>query len=127
MGTMDTSWSSMRNFLGQRGVKEDIQNFDARRITPASRNAVEELLRARHESFDPKVAKHASQAVPPLVEWVRANVQYSYILQKIEPLEAEQNELKKCVLVQWLHVVLHGYLHVLAGAHADAWRSPSRS
>lgn len=98
MGTMDTSWTSMRNFLGQRGVKEDIQNFDARRITPASRAAVEELLRARRESFDPKVAGHASQAAPPLVEWVRANVQYSYILQKIEPLEAEQNELKKYVL-----------------------------
>jgi len=43
-------------------------------------------------------AKRASLAAEPLAAWAKANVQYSYVLEKIEPLETEQNELKKFVI-----------------------------
>uniref|UniRef100_A0A3Q3LA71 Dynein cytoplasmic 2 heavy chain 1 n=1 Tax=Labrus bergylta TaxID=56723 RepID=A0A3Q3LA71_9LABR len=35
-------------------------------------------------------AKRASAAAAPLAAWVKANVQYSHVLEKIEPLEREQ-------------------------------------
>lgn len=38
-------------------------------------------------------AKRASVAAEPLAAWVKANVQFSYVLERIEPLENEQNEL----------------------------------
>ena len=44
------------SFLAKRGVKEEIQTFDARKITPETRKAVEDLLRKNRESFDPKVS-----------------------------------------------------------------------
>ncbi|CAG5115632.1 unnamed protein product, partial [Candidula unifasciata] len=94
MGIFDTSWVSMKSFLAKRGVKEEIQTFDARKITPEIRKNAEELLRRNRDSFDPKNAKRASQAAEPLAAWVRANVQYSYVLEKVEPLEQEQNELR---------------------------------
>ena len=40
-------------------------------------------------------ARRASIAAEPLCSWVKANVQFSYVLEKIEPLEKEQNDLKK--------------------------------
>jgi dynein heavy chain 2 len=40
LGEEDTSWNSMKRFLGGRGVKEDIIGFDARRITPRLRATV---------------------------------------------------------------------------------------
>lgn len=40
LGIRDTSWLSMKKFLGNRGVKEDILNFDARRIDPQLRAKV---------------------------------------------------------------------------------------
>ena len=40
LGIRDTSWLSMKKFLGNRGVKEDILNFDARRIDPQLRSQV---------------------------------------------------------------------------------------
>ncbi|KAJ8027756.1 Cytoplasmic dynein 2 heavy chain 1 [Holothuria leucospilota] len=95
MGILDTSWVSMKSFLAKRGVKEDIAGFDARKITPALRAPVEELLEKNKSSFDPKNAKRASVAAAPLAAWVKANVKYSYALEKIEPLETEQNQLKK--------------------------------
>uniref|UniRef100_A0A2C9KF65 Dynein heavy chain coiled coil stalk domain-containing protein n=1 Tax=Biomphalaria glabrata TaxID=6526 RepID=A0A2C9KF65_BIOGL len=95
MGIFDTSWVSMKSFLAKRGVKEEIQTFDARTISPEIRKSVEELLRKNKDSFDAKNAKRASQAAEPLAAWVVANVKYSYVLEKIEPLEAEQNELKR--------------------------------
>lgn len=57
MGILDTSWVSMRSFLGKRGVQEEIKTFDARRITPEIRDSVEELLRKNEEWFTQKVRK----------------------------------------------------------------------
>lgn len=94
MGVFDTSWGSMRSFLARRGVKEDIQNFDARKINPEIRESVQELLQKNKKSFDPAIAKRASAAAAPLAAWVRANIRYSYVLEKIEPLEQEQAVLK---------------------------------
>ncbi|XP_034023634.1 cytoplasmic dynein 2 heavy chain 1 [Thalassophryne amazonica] len=90
MGIFDTSWVSMKSFLAKRGVREDIATFEARNITPEIRQSVEELLSENKASFDPKNAKRASAAAAPLAAWVKANVQYSLVLERIEPLEREQ-------------------------------------
>ncbi|XP_033632471.1 cytoplasmic dynein 2 heavy chain 1-like isoform X2 [Asterias rubens] len=95
MGIFDTSWVSMKSFLAKRGIKEDITNFDARKISPEIRAGVEELLGRNGASFEPQNAKRASTAAAPLAQWVKANVMYSHALEKIGPLEAEQNHLKK--------------------------------
>ncbi len=94
MGTQDTSWNSMKSFLAKRGVKDEILSFDARRIKSRDRQAVETLLEERHNSFEPAVAKRASAAAAPLASWVLANVKFSYVLEKVKPLEAEQSKLK---------------------------------
>uniref|UniRef100_A0A671UXN0 Cytoplasmic dynein 2 heavy chain 1 n=1 Tax=Sparus aurata TaxID=8175 RepID=A0A671UXN0_SPAAU len=90
MGIFDTSWVSMKSFLAKRGVREDIATFEARNITPEIRQSVEELLNRNKASFDPKNAKRASAAAAPLAAWVKANVQYSHVRERIEPLEREQ-------------------------------------
>ncbi|CAI9737451.1 cytoplasmic dynein 2 heavy chain 1-like isoform X1 [Octopus vulgaris] len=95
MGIYDTSWVSMKSFLGKRGVEKDIQSFNARRITPDIRNVVEELLRKNKDAFEAKNARRASVAVESLAVWVKANLKFSYVLQKIEPLEAEQAQLQR--------------------------------
>lgn len=70
-------------------------SFDASRITNESRHAVERLVSNKSDSFDPKAAKRASVAAAPLAAWVLANIKYSHVLQKIQPLETEQNKLKQ--------------------------------
>ena len=47
MGNQDTSWTSMKSFLGQRGILEEIANFDARKTPKEARKAVNELLSVR--------------------------------------------------------------------------------
>uniref|UniRef100_A0AAY5F0X4 Cytoplasmic dynein 2 heavy chain 1 n=1 Tax=Electrophorus electricus TaxID=8005 RepID=A0AAY5F0X4_ELEEL len=93
MGMFDTSWVSMKSFLAKRGVREDIATFDARNIAHEIRQSVEDLLHRNKASFDPKNAKRASAAAAPLAAWVKANVQYSHVLEKIQPLELEQAQL----------------------------------
>lgn len=95
MGVFDTSWGSMRSFLAQRGIRDDIQLFDARSISHEIRESVQELLVRNKKSFDPVVAKRASIAAAPLAAWVKANIKYSFVLEKIGPLEKEQNVLVK--------------------------------
>ena len=88
-------YSSMKNFLAKRGVKEEIMNFDARRINPKNREIVEALLEEKSNSFDPNVAKKASSVAAPLASWVLANVKFSYVLDKVKPLEQEQARLQR--------------------------------
>jgi dynein heavy chain 2 len=89
MGINDTSWLRMKNFLGERGVKDRILAFDARRITPSIRKDVMKILKAKSSSFDHATIKRASVAAAPLAAWVKANIQYSAVLQKIQPLQSE--------------------------------------
>ncbi|CAH0554582.1 unnamed protein product [Brassicogethes aeneus] len=100
MGIQDTSWNSMKTFLAKRGVKEEI-----RRISTDSRLAVERLMSNKSDSFDEKSAKRASLAAAPLAAWVKANVKYSHVMDKIKPLEREQNKLQKNLKEAELHLV----------------------
>lgn len=43
------------SFLAKRGVKDEITNFDARKITSELRNSVNELLERNKKSFEEKV------------------------------------------------------------------------
>ena len=94
MGIYDTSWGNMRSFLARKELKEDIQSFDARKISPDIRNGVQELLEKNKKSFEPATAKRASVAAAPLAAWVKANVQFSVVLEKIGPLEKEKSVLQ---------------------------------
>ncbi|CEF67356.1 Dynein heavy chain domain and Dynein heavy chain, P-loop containing D4 domain and Dynein heavy chain, coiled coil stalk domain and P-loop containing nucleoside triphosphate hydrolase domain-containing protein [Strongyloides ratti] len=95
MGIMDTSWEAMRKFLGKSGVKDEIINFDARKITTTASNKVSNLMKQKSASFEEKNAKRASVAAAPLASWVKANLQYAEILEKIQPLEKEKEKLIK--------------------------------
>ncbi|KAF1768244.1 hypothetical protein GCK72_000056 [Caenorhabditis remanei] len=95
MGILDTSWEAMRKFLSKSGVKDDIMNFDANRITNEIHKKVTAIVKQKSASFEEANAKRASAAAAPLAAWVKANLEYSKILEKISPLEAEKNKLVK--------------------------------
>ncbi|KAK3283536.1 hypothetical protein CYMTET_8768 [Cymbomonas tetramitiformis] len=87
MGNADTSWMSMKKFLGSRAVKDEIINFDARKIDQKTRSAVQKLLDAKGASFEHANIYRVSVAAAPLAAWVKANVKYSLVLERIQPLE----------------------------------------
>ncbi|KAJ3390612.1 Cytoplasmic dynein 2 heavy chain 1 [Lobulomyces angularis] len=95
MGNLDMSWNSMKGFLGKRSIKEEIMNFDARNITKPIRDSVQELLKQKGDSFEEANIRRSSVAAAPLAMWVKANVQYSSILEKIGPLEVDLSRLTK--------------------------------
>ncbi|CAM9184751.1 unnamed protein product, partial [Discosporangium mesarthrocarpum] len=92
LGIRDTSWLSMKKFLGNRGVKDDILNFDAHKIDPQLRAQVSKLLNQKSSSFEDANIYRVSVAAAPLARWVKANIRYSTILEKIRPLEEELQE-----------------------------------
>ena len=94
MGIYDTSWKSMKSFLAKRGVKDEIINFDQRKITADVREQVEALIAERSASFETANARRASKAAAPLSSWVTANLKYAEVLEKVGPLEQENKELQ---------------------------------
>jgi dynein heavy chain 2 len=94
MGIHDSSWVSMRSFLAKRGIKEEIINFDARKISAEVREQVEAHLAANAKCFDPVAAKRASVACAPLASWVKAQLQYADVLERISPMTQESEMLE---------------------------------
>jgi len=95
MSIYDTSWISMKRFLGNRTVKDEILNYDARAITPQVRKDVSDLVKSRAASFEPANIQRVSVAASPMAAWVVANIRYSEVLEKISPLENELAVLSK--------------------------------
>ena len=87
MGVYDTTWTSMKRFLGQIGVVKSIVNYDARRISPQHREEVLHKMQENPNSFVHDKVMHVSHAAAPLADWVAANIKFSYALDKIKPLE----------------------------------------
>eukprot|EP01033_Poteriospumella_lacustris_P002713 gene2718-1970_t len=92
LGVQDLSWLSMKKFLGNRGVKDDILNYDAKRIDAELRKNVAKLLKKKPASFDDANIQRVSVAAAPMAAWVKANVRYSLVIEKIEPLQGELEE-----------------------------------
>jgi dynein heavy chain 2, cytosolic len=92
LGMQDLSWQSMKKFLSNRGVKDDILNFDAKKISPELRKNVAKLLKKKPASFDDAAIQRVSVAAAPMAAWVKANIRYSLVIEKIEPLQAELEE-----------------------------------
>ena len=96
LGVQDLSWLSMKKFLSNRGVKDDILNFDAKRISPELRKNVAKLLKKKPTSFDDAHIQRVSVAAAPMAAWVKANIRYSLVIEKIEPLQQElEDEVAK--------------------------------
>ncbi|RKP18729.1 hypothetical protein ROZALSC1DRAFT_29608, partial [Rozella allomycis CSF55] len=93
MGIYDTSWTSMKSFLGKKTVKDEIINFDARNINKETRKSIEKLIQEKSEAFDPINIKRSFVAAEPLVLWLKAQLQYSIVIEKIKPLEGDLNML----------------------------------
>lgn len=107
LGVQDLSWLSMKKFLSNRGVKEEIMNFDTKRLNGELRDKVGKLVKKKSTSFDSANIQRVSVAAAPMAAWVKANIKYSIVLEKIEPLEAmleeevaklekSQRRLRKC-------------------------------
>ena len=58
------------------------------------RSQVMQLLQQKANSFEHAVIYRVSVAAAPLAAWVKANVKYSMVLEKIAPLEAELDHLR---------------------------------
>mmetsp|Transcript_6643 Transcript_6643/g.9053 ORF Transcript_6643/g.9053 Transcript_6643/m.9053 type:complete len:198 (-) Transcript_6643:706-1299(-) len=98
LGQTDISWNAMKRFLSNSGVIGQIVNYDARGVTPGLRKKVQKIMNENPSSFDYNTIYNVSRATAPLASWVKANVKYSEVLLKIEPLTAELDNL-----VQKLH------------------------
>nr|BCL66104.1 cytoplasmic dynein 1b heavy chain [Volvox africanus] len=94
LGQQDTSWNNMKTFLGKSSVKDDIINYDAHKITPEIRARADKLLAAKGNSFEDAVIRRVSVAAAPMAQWVKANLEFSKVLQRVSPLETELYRLQ---------------------------------
>lgn len=86
LGHQDLSWKGMKAFLSQSGVLRTIANFDMKTASKASINAVNKVVRNNADCFEQDRIRRVSRAAAPLAKWIQANIKYSEVCTKMEPL-----------------------------------------
>lgn len=94
LGHQIDSWRTVQSIIRREDYISSIQNFDTTKISPAVR---EKMMRdyIAKPAFNFETVNRASRACGPLVQWVIAQVRFSEILDKVEPLRAEVASLEK--------------------------------
>jgi len=95
LGHKIDSWKSVQGILRADNFIPRIVHFDTNKsMTPALReHMLKEFLSRSSYNYD--TVNRASRACGPLVEWVIAQVRFSEILDKIEPLRNEVQSLEE--------------------------------
>jgi dynein heavy chain 2 len=91
LGSTDVSWAGMRKWLQNEGVRA-ILNFNPESLNPQTREAAKKILAAKANSFKQEVIERASKAAAPMAPWIKANIEYSEVVERIQPM---RDELKK--------------------------------
>lgn len=86
-------WAAIRKALNEQGFIPSIVEFDSKQITAKQRQLI-------HDEYlsDPKFTyesvNRASLACGPLVKWIIAQLEYSEILDKVQPLRSKVAKLE---------------------------------
>ncbi|KAL9646808.1 hypothetical protein ABK040_013670 [Willaertia magna] len=96
MGLKDSSWKGAQNFLGRTGVKEQIISFNTENVDKKTLEEVKKFLSGEaSEAFKDEVAARSSKAALSLARWIKAQVEYTEVLQMVGPLKKEMEILQK--------------------------------
>ena len=93
LGINDTSWLSMKGFLGDKKIKEQLLGFDPNMVSNGVLNKLTKYL--NENPLDPTQVYKSSQAAAPLAEWVIATKSYCDVLATVKPLHTELNGLTR--------------------------------
>jgi dynein heavy chain 1 len=94
LGHKIDSWKSIRVVLQAEGFIRSILDYDTAKLTKQVRDYMKkEYLNRPNYNFE--AVNRASKACGPLVKWVLAQVRYSEILDKVDPLRKEVQSLEQ--------------------------------
>lgn len=94
LGHQIDSWKTVQSIIRRDDFISSIQNFDT---TKMSRGVRDKMMRdyIGRPAFNYETVNRASRACGPLVQWVIAQVRFSEILDKVEPLRLEVESLEQ--------------------------------
>ncbi|OHT02067.1 Dynein heavy chain family protein [Tritrichomonas foetus] len=95
LGEEDNSWAGIKKTISQDGFTKRVITFDINKMKPETIAKVNKLLVQKANSFDNDTIKKASQACAPLAQWVKANIRYFSVLEKVDPLKKQIDEYAK--------------------------------
>ena len=97
LGHRDTDWADIRKLMSSDTFIGSIVNFDSSELKPETRKLVVQKF-ISNEEFTYEKVDRASKACGPMVKWAIAQVQYSDMLDKVEPLRLELARLEEDTL-----------------------------
>ena len=89
MGIQDSSWNSIKKYLGNSAFLDQICELDARTLSRPIREEISKYIKKNPNSFETQAIFRVSQAAGPIAEYIKANISLAETFEKIAPLEAK--------------------------------------
>ena len=93
MGETSVEWTDLRKFIRKDDFISNIVNFSSESLTEKQRNKIKSVYFSKEEFVYEKVQR-ASKACGPLFKWVRSQIDYSFILNQVQPLRDQVDALE---------------------------------
>ncbi|KAF8060992.1 dynein heavy chain protein 1 [Lyophyllum atratum] len=93
LGHKIDSWRTIQGIIRRDDFIQRIVNFDTTKMTKQLRDTMKRDYLSR-SNYNYETVYHASKACGPLVKWALAQVRFSEILDKVEPLRNEVQSLE---------------------------------
>lgn len=87
MGEYNNSLSSIKQFVKQRNIMDQILNFNVKKVSEKNRNEAEKVIKKNPSSFERATIFNISKAAGPLALYVVALVKLCRIMLKVRPLQ----------------------------------------
>lgn len=94
----DSTWASMKAFLARSSLRDELTNFKIETGGDLSYiSKIEALMKdpEKHGSFEIENANRASKAVVPILNWIKAILEYGKVCIKLNPMEIEMSNIKR--------------------------------
>lgn len=97
LGEDDSTWAGIKKILAQDGFTKRVITFDVNKMSKETISKVNKLLVQKAQSFEYETIAKASKAVAPLSQWVKANIRYFSVLEKVDPLKQQIDQYSKAI------------------------------
>ncbi|ETS83032.1 Dynein heavy chain [Pestalotiopsis fici W106-1] len=87
-------WNLSRAATRSRDFQDQVANYDARTMTKAVRAKIQKTY-LNDDNFTVEAVYRSSKACGPLLQWLKAQVKYSEMLEVVQPLNSEVDELEE--------------------------------
>lgn len=96
----DLTWKNIQKIISSSMFINKIKYFDYKTLDSKLRRKISNFIKERSSSFDFDIVNKVSIAISPFIPYIKANLKYSLIFEKLENNNVKQKKIPKAKIIK---------------------------